>query len=542
MKRFVLLALCFLLFAVSALCDGLKIFGQDFFSNMNLAITEAGRFIPEKYLLGTGDQIEISVWGPVEIRQQAEIDREGNILIPRIGKLFLSGKNLAQAKKYLQEMFDRTYKNVKLEITLIKGRLIPVFVMGEVVRPGAYTITSSSTILEVIAAAGGITAKGSLRKIGIIGKEGIRKEIDLYPALFGEALPEISFQPEDVVYVPLATNFVGIKGAVRRPAMYEAAGKISLYDLIEYAGGFLPEADTKRIAVFRNEPSAGMTIIDVFLTQDKKNELKNFILSDGDEIEISFLSKEIIDYVSIEGTIKNQGKYQWKSGLSVADIIRETDLLPDTLGEQAEIIREKTDGSREIIQFSLIDAVKKTSNIELKPRDRIVVRSKDRPVKKVAITGEVKFPGEYLISPGETLSSLIKRAGGFTAQAYLPATVFTRVSVRQREKQEIEKFIMEKQATIEKEAGRIESEEEKALIEKSRALLKQLAEAPVTGRVVVCLDPWERFAGSDSDLTLEDGDAIYIPTKPTIVSVAGEVNHPANVLYVNGVDYKYYIE
>ncbi|MCM8822824.1 MAG: SLBB domain-containing protein [Candidatus Omnitrophica bacterium] len=542
MKRFALLAFCFLLFTVSALCDGLKIFGQDFFSNMNLATSEAARFIPEKYFLGTGDLLEISVWGPVEFRQQAEIDREGNILIPRIGKLYLSGKSLTQAKKYIQEMFDRTYKNVKVELTLIKGKIIPVFVMGEIIRPGAYVVTSSSTILEVIAMAGGINARGSLRKIVVISKDGTKKEIDLYPTLFGGTIPEIYFQPEDIVYVPLAKNFVGIKGAVRRPAIYESTEKISLAALIEYAGGFLPEADTKRIAVFRNEPGAGRTIIDVFLTQDKRTELRNFILSDGDEVEISFFSKDIIDYVMVEGTVKNQGKYQWKQGLSVADIIRETDFLPETLLEKAEIIREKPDGAREIAQFSLIDAVKKTNNIELNPRDRIIVRSKDRPVKKVTISGEVKFPGEYMISSGETLSSLIKRAGGFTSAAYLPAAVFTRVSVRQREKQEIEKFIMEKQATIEKEAGRIESEEEKALIEKSKGLLKQLAQAPVTGRVVVCLEPWDKFAGSDADITLEDGDVINIPTKPTIVSVMGEVNHSANVLYANGADYKYYIE
>ncbi|MCM8825061.1 MAG: SLBB domain-containing protein [Candidatus Omnitrophica bacterium] len=541
-KIFELVACWFLIFTVSALCDGLKIFGQDFFSNMNLATSESARFIPEKYFLGTGDQIEISVWGPVEFRQQAEIDREGNILIPRIGKLYLSGKSLTQAKKYLQDMFDRNYKNVKVELTLIKGRLIPVFVMGEIIRPGAYVITSSSTILEVIAMAGGINARGSLRKIVVISKDGTKKEIDLYPTLFGGTLPEIYFQPEDIVYVPLSTNYVGIKGAVRRPAIYEFKGEISLADLIEYAGGFLPEADTKRIAIFRNDPTAGKKIIDFFLQDARKTELKNFVLSDGDEVEISFLARDIIEYVSIVGTIKNRWKYEWKPDISDSEIIKETDILPDTLGEQAEIIREKPDGAREIIQFSLIDAVKKVKDIELKPRDRVVVRSKERPVKKVTISGEVKFPGEYMISPGETLSSLIKRAGGFTEQAYLPAAVFTRVSVKKREKQEIEKFIMEKQATIEKEAGRIESEEEKALIEKSKGLLKQLAQAPVTGRVVVCLEPWEKFAGSDADITLEDGDVINIPTKPTIVSVVGEVNHPANVLYVNGADYKYYIE
>ncbi|MCM8816401.1 MAG: capsule biosynthesis GfcC family protein, partial [Candidatus Omnitrophica bacterium] len=152
------------------------------------------------------------------------------------------------------------------------------------------------------------------------------------------------------------------------------------------------------------------------------------------------------------------------------------------------------------------------------------------------------FPGEYVIETGERLSSLIQRAGGFTPQAYLPGAIFTRVSVKQREKQEIERFIIEKRSILERESGRASTEEEKAIIEKSKALLQQLSQTPVTGRLVVNLEPWSNFAGSVSDLLLEDGDTIHIPPRPDIVSVAGEVNHPANILYKQGADIKYYIE
>lgn len=541
MKKSFVLILFLQALVLKAICGEIGIFGQEFFSNVNLSVSEAGRFIPEKYFLGPGDQIEVTAWGVIDIKQQMEIDREGDILVPKIGRLHLSGKNLNQAKKYLQDMFNKIYKDVKIELTLLKPRLISVFVMGEVKKPGTYTINASGTILEVLAMAGGISSKGSLRKINIISKDGIKKEIDLYPVLLGGVLPDIRFQPEDIIYVPLAKSFVTIKGAVRRPAIYETEGSITLGKLIEYAGGLLPEADTKRIAVFRNDQVAGRIMIDLFPQTEGNFQINNFTLADGDEVEISFLNKEIVDCVYVEGTIKNTGRYQWRKGLKLADIISEADLLPDTLQEKAEIIREKQDGTRQIVQFSLIEAIK-SKDIELEPRDRIIVRSKERPVKKVTISGEVKFPGEYVITSGERLSSLVQRAGGFTPQAYLAGTVFTRVSVRQREKQEIEKFITEKRATLEKEASRTESEEEKAIIEKSRVLLQQLAQAPVTGRVVVNLESWDRFAGSESDLFLEDGDRIHIPLRPDIVSVAGEVNHPANVLYKEGADIKYYIE
>lgn len=539
MRKICLLTLILFLFKHSLFSEELKIFGQDFFSNVNLTSPEAVRFIPEKYFLGPGDQIEISVWGVVEIRQQLEIDREGNILIPRLGKIHLSGKTLTEARKYLQDLFNRTYRNVKLELTLTRARLINVFVMGEVKKPGTYTITPFSTIMEVLGMAGGITEKGSMRKISIIRRDGTKQEVDLYPVFFGSGLPEIVFYPEDTVYVPLGSKFVSIKGAVRRPAIYEIVAPVTIKQLIDFAGGFLSDADTKRIAVIRNDTS-GKKLIDIF-PQIEKDVLEKFVLEDGDEVEISFISKDIVDCIFVEGTIRNPGKYQWKQNLFVSDIISETDFLPDTLVELAEIIREKETGNREIIQFSLIDAVKKIKDIKLEPRDRIVIRSKERPLKKVTISGEIKFPGEYVIYPGETLSSLISRAGGFTPQAYLPGVIFTRVSVKQREKQELEKFIMEKQTVLEKEAGRTESEEEKALIEKSKTLLQQLAQAPVTGRVIVHLEPWEKFKGSESDVLLEHGDSIHIPSKPTVVSVVGEVNHPANVLFKNGADVNYYI-
>ncbi|MCM8758372.1 MAG: SLBB domain-containing protein [Candidatus Omnitrophica bacterium] len=527
--------------ALTAVSSELRIFGQEFFSNISLSTFDAGRFIPEKYFLGPGDQIELIVWGVVDIRQQMEIDKEGDILVPKIGKIHLSGKNLSQAKKQLQDMFNRIYKDVKLELTLLKPRLFSVFVMGEVNKPGTYTINASTTILEVLAMATGINTKGSLRKISITSKDGSRKEIDLYPVLLGGTLPEVSLHPEDIVYVPLAKSLVAIKGAVRRPAIYETEGSITLGKLIEYAGGFLPQADTKRIAVFRNDPVAGKIIIDLFPQNENKHEIYNFMLYDGDEVEISFSSKEIVDCVYVEGTIKNPGKYQWKQGLKLADIINHKDLLPETLLDKAEIVRENKDGTRQIVQFSLIDAIEK-KDIELQPRDRVVIRSKEKPVKKVLISGEVNFPGEYVIETGERLSSLIQRAGGFTPQAYLPGAIFTRVSVKQREKQEIERFIIEKRSILERESGRASTEEEKAIIEKSKALLQQLSQTPVTGRLVVNLEPWSNFAGSVSDLLLEDGDTIHIPPRPDIVSVAGEVNHPANILYKQGADIKYYIE
>mgnify|MGYP001157849105 FL=1 len=542
MKK-IIFSLLLMMIATGISCgEELKVFGQDFFSNVNLSGVEFSRFIPDKYYLGPGDQIEISVWGVTEFRQQMEIDREGSIIVPRIGKIYLSGKNLIQAKKYLQDIFSRTYRDIKLELTLVKPRQITVFVMGEVVKPGTYAITTSSSILEILGLAGGITERGSMRKVSIVHRDGTKQEIDLYPVFFGDGLPDITIQAEDVVYVPLATQFVSISGAVRRPAKYEMTEPLSLKKLIEYAGGFLPEADTKRIAVFRNDTIAGRTIIDIFPQNQKQDALEKFFLTDGDWIEVSFISKDVVDCVFVEGIIKNPGKYGWKQGLTVSDIVKESDFLPETSQEQAEIIRENTSGAREIIQFSLVDAVRKIKDVELQPRDRIVIRSKQQPVKTVTLSGEVKFPGQYVISSGETLSSVINRAGGFTSQAYLPATVFTRVSVRQREKQELEKFIMEKQATLEKEAGRTESEEEKALIEKSKTLLQQLAQTPVTGRVVVNLEPWEKFVGSESDLTLENGDAIHIPAKPTIVSVVGEVNHAANVLYKPEADINYYID
>ncbi|MGC8805534.1 MAG: SLBB domain-containing protein, partial [Candidatus Ratteibacteria bacterium] len=263
MKKVIFLLLMLVIAARVSCGETLKVFGQDFFSNINLSGVEFMRFVPEKYYLGPGDQIEISVWGVTEFHQQMEIDREGSIIVPRIGKIYLSGKNLIQARKYLQDIFSRTYRDIKLELTLVKARQMTVFVMGEVVKPGTYAITTSTSILEILALAGGITERGSMRKISIVHKDGTKQEIDLYPVFFGYGLPDITMQAEDIVYVPLGTKFVSITGAVRRPAIYEMTEPLSLKTLIEYAGGFLPEADTKRIAIFRNDAVVGRKIIDI---------------------------------------------------------------------------------------------------------------------------------------------------------------------------------------------------------------------------------------------------------------------------------------
>jgi len=359
---------------------------------------------------------------------------------------------------------------------------------------------------------------------------------------FGTMVPHIIFQPEDVLFVPLREKTATVRGAVRRPAIYELSGQTTLSDLVGMAGGFLPEADLKKVQITRKDASGERVLIDVFLAGQLEKKLNEFLVQDGDEAEISFLPADVYNKVSIEGAVKNPGNYQWKEGLKISDILKERDLLPDALTENAELIRETDTGAKEIIAFSPQDAVAGKADVSLKPRDRIVIRSKSKPVPKCAITGEVKYPGEYVINSGETVSSLIKRAGGFTDAAYLPGAVFTRVSVKQREKEQLEKFVAEKTATIEKESQRAQGEEEKALIEQSKTLLEQLSKSEVTGRIVVRLSRPSEMQGTADDIALEPGDAIYIPKKPATVNILGEVNHSANIMYRPGAPIEYYID
>ncbi len=298
----------------------------------------------------------------------------------------------------------------------------------------------------------------------------------------------------------------------------------------------MPSASLARIQIERTENFQKKVLLDV----EPKN---NLFLKDNDLIRVFSVEKRIYNSVSLEGMVKHSGDYQLKLSMRLNDVLTPEALLPEASLSQAEIVRLKDDGSIEIIEFSPKKLFKgdEQENIALKRWDRIIIRSTWERVSRVQVKGEIKFPGRYIVSCGERCSSLIQRAGGYTARAFLPGAVFTRESVKREEKVNLKEFIQRQATILEKEKSGA-TDEEKRLIAEGEILLKELSDKIPLGRIVFCLEPLQEFKGSSDDIILEDGDALYIPKTPAAVSILGEVNRPGAICYQEGKNLNYYLK
>ncbi len=521
--------------------DSLEVFGQRIFAEFPREARRTGFYIPENYLLGIEDELIINVWGAYEEEYRKTIEYDGAIFIPGIGKIHLDGKQLSEAKDIIRTKLEDRYKNISVSVTTGKLRTLEIFVFGEIRKPGSYIISPMTSILEVLAAAGGTTANGSLRNVRVTKKSGgTPQSYDLYPLFMsGQPPPDMQFSQGDMVFIPLAESLAGVKGAVRRPGIYEIGPAATLQELIELAGGTLPNADFSRIQIERTDPEKGRIFIDVDHSISGRFEVKNY-----DTANIFALPEQPFYRVFLEGAVKRPGAYGWKEGIRLSGLVKEEELLPYALRDKAEIIRTDKDGSKEIIIFSpeKLFAGEKDYDIPLHPQDKILVYSQERPEKRVVIQGQVYYPGEYVIVRGDRLSDLVKRAGGFTRHAYLPGTVFMREAIRAEKEQQVANFIKEKESLLKQEEKQTESATEKKLLDQGKILLEQLKTTDIKGRIPLCIDNAKTLENSESDIFLEDGDIVYIPVRPTSITIMGEVNLPSNIIFRKGAGIDYYIK
>lgn len=519
----------------------LEVYGQRTFAEFPPGIRQTGIHIPDNYVLGIEDELIINIWGAVEEEYKKTVEYDGAIFIPYIGKIHLEGTRLSEARDIIRTKLLGRYKNISVSVTTGKLRTLEIFVLGEVRKPGSYLVSPMTSILEVLAMAGGTTDKGSLRNVRVTKKStGKTASYDMYPLFMsGEPPPEIQFSQGDMVFVPLAESLAGIKGAVRRPAIYEIPPAATLANLIELAGGTLPNADFSRIQVERTDREKGRVFIDIDYGRAGDFAVKNF-----DTVNIFPLPDQPFYRVSLEGAVRRPGKYGWKEGIRLSDLLKKEELLPYALHDKAEIIRTDPDGSRKIIIIypGKLFAEGKEYDMPLVPQDRILVYSQERPEKRVMIQGQVYYPGEYVVVRGDRLSDLVKRAGGFTRHAYLPGIVFMRETIRAEKEKQVAAFVKEKETALKEEEKQTESAEEKKLLNQGKMLLEQLKATEIKGRIPLHIYDEKPYAGGESDIFLEDGDNIYVPVQPISVAVVGEVNLPGNVVFSGHSQFSYYIE
>jgi protein involved in polysaccharide export with SLBB domain len=400
-----------------------NVFGRNIFNNLNLTFSpDVNVPTPVNYILGAGDEVVIDIWGASQMTIRETISPEGNINIDNIGPVYLNGMTVEEADKYIRGRFSNVFAGVgdgssHLKLTVGRIRTIQVSILGEVVAPGNYAVSSLSTILHALYRSGGVNGIGSLRAIKVYRGGKLLKVLDIYQSILnGKMEDDIRLNDKDVIIVPPYECLVDISGKVKRPMYYEMKNGETVSDLINYAGGFEGDAYTGNIRLTR-------------LTGDQnkiytlsRDNYASFELTDGDLLVIESGLDLFENRVEIRGAVFREGFYEIGDGIKTLSQLLEKagGLRGDAFLNRANLLREKDDLTNETLAVDLRGLLNGTSpDIPLRKNDVLYIPSlSDLTEGKIfTIHGEVLRPGVYKYADNTTLEDLIIQAGGLLESA-----------------------------------------------------------------------------------------------------------------------------
>jgi len=654
--------------------EALKPFGYDLFQGVPSTFAPVSDIqVPMDYLVGPGDTLKIQLYGNEPATYQLTVGRDGRINFPKLGPIMVSGLTFDQTRSTIEDRVQQQLIGSRVSVTMGELRSIRVFVLGEAEKPGSYTVSGLSTMTNALFVSGGVKTIGSLRNIELKRNGRLITVLDLYDLLLhGDTSGDQQLMPGDVIFIPPIGNTVAVYGAVRRPAIYELKKEKSVEQVIEVAGGLLPDADGKTAQLERIQPSRLREMIDINLTTtagrtapvdngDKlriptiRPTLENSVVLSGyvyrpgsfeyhaglrlsdilpsfdelkpeadrryimirrevppdEKVEVTSANLEralaargtaadpelrprdkiiVFDLsasrerivqpviralelqaspdhpaqvVGIDGKVKAPGRYPLESGMRISDLIRAGGSLDDSayVGE-AELTRYAiVDGNARQTSLISVDlaAIRRgdpAANIKLMPYDVLVIKLTPQWTEPgtIELAGEVRFPGKYLITRGETLSSVLHRAGGFTDLAFEYGTVFIRQELKTREKEQLGlladrlqsdlealslEVVASSAATVNSNGGGAGAGQ--ALII-GQQLLAQLRQAKPVGRLVIDVKKvFDSRIGGTGDVLLRDGDRLLVPKKAQEVTILGEVQSPTSHVFQAGLTRDDYI-
>ena len=310
--------------------DNVIYFGYDYFTDAPVTFALLSNVpVQSDYLIGPGDNFKIALYGTENEFFTLEVTKNGDISIPELGPINLSGLTYVESKKKVEDTVRAKIIGTEASVSLGALRSINVFVFGEAFQPGMYTISALSTLTNAIFASGGIRTSGSLRNIQLKRNGEIISTLDFYDLLLkGDTSSDSRLQPGDVVFIPPITKTVGIAGEVRRPSIYELNEDETIDDLIRFAGYFNPKADFSSGVIERIDyDKGGYELIDI----DLKDQINSTILNDGDYVKIYPIPDSISGAILVSGHAQKPGFYPWKKGMKLSEIMFSyEDLLPMT--------------------------------------------------------------------------------------------------------------------------------------------------------------------------------------------------------------------
>ena len=343
--------------------DELQRYGMQLFDqNVSTFAPTDNAQVPSDYRLGIGDELVVQYIGKESDELILEVNRDGQIQLPRLGHLSIAGMLFTEASSLIQDRVSNGLIGVNAVVSMGRLRVINVFMAGEVKVPGAYSVSALTTISQALFQAGGISDIGTLRDVQVKRQGKVVASFDVYDLLLsGNSTNDVRLRSGDVVFVPTYTALVEVSGEVKRPMLYELTSTETITHALSMAGGLKSNAlDSAIILIKRSDDNDLPEVKNIMLQNDDESSLT---LSDGDRIIAQSLSEALTNSVSIEGAVIRSGDFGWYEGVRISDLITDIrrDLQTTADLEYSIIVREKNARlDIEIVQFSLIDALLNT--------------------------------------------------------------------------------------------------------------------------------------------------------------------------------------
>jgi protein involved in polysaccharide export with SLBB domain len=579
-------------FVQSATGRDLPLYGYNLFNGSRFN-SLANVPVPANYVLGPEDDIDLKVWGAMDMTLRLTVDRNGQISIPKVGTFTIAGTRADQLESRLRSQLGRVFTNFQLNATLGRLRSIQVYVVGQARQPGAYNISGLSTFISALFESGGPSAAGSMRNIQLVRAGQTVSTLDLYNFIHsGQTTGDIRLLPGDVMVIPPAGPRVALLGALDTPAIYELRQpQESLQALLSYSGGLNVIATPHKALVERINSANGQAPRSV---QERSLDTAGLqsTVRDGDIVTLFPISPQFSNAITLRGNVAAPLRYSFVPGMRVSDLIPEPQALiqSDYYARKNIIVQYESgkavSGDRVIndvknlldeinwdyaaierldpvqvrtvlIPFNLGKAIKNkdpANNLQLQAGDVVTVfgvRDLPVPMEKrnqfVRVAGEVKVPGIYQITPGESLPELIQRAGGYSTNAFPYGISFTRESTRQEQQTNLDKAIRKLEQDINGQvATQLQNVTDsdkggsvQAQIAGQRILLSRLQNLRASGRIALEMSPDKPVLPV---LSLEDGDSILVPHRPSFVGVFGAVQAETSFIFRPGQSVASYID
>lgn len=464
--------------------NGLKPFGYDLFAgdpSTFAPVTEIP--VPADYTMGPGDVLRIQLWGKENQNLELPVSRDGTISFPDSGPLSVAGLSFDEAREQIRTRVSEQYIGVQASVSLGELRSMRVFVLGEARNPGSYTVSSLSTITNALYVSGGIKQTGSLRNVQHKRDGKLLGTLDLYELLLkGDSRNDNRLQAGDVIFIPPVGKRVGIEGEVYRPALYELDDESSLEQLVSMAGGLTPQAYPQRINIERTNEDFLRIIAEADYTSHNGRKAP---IQAGDRITIPSIADITGQYVEVQGAAARTGKFAWIPGMRVSSLIKNLDaeLLPVADKQYAAVVRTDPENDTiSVLNLQLREAVRNPGgqqDLQLQEKDRLLFfsdagkvdieseadlanqpeskakadevpasdtftreklfepviqrlkaqASPTRPQQTIAISGPVRYPGEYPLPATQRLEDAIFVAGGLKDSASLYQAEIARYTV-----------------------------------------------------------------------------------------------------------------